>query len=97
MQNLSHTVHTARVFDYETGSTRAYPELHTENAARSKDRRVTRLGDLYAYDHEHEYLIIWPQGVTAYYRSRQAPWQITPDDIERAFAGASLLKSGEAR
>lgn len=96
MQSLSHTVHTARVFDYETGITRAYPELHAVNAEKSKDRRVTRLGDLYA-PHEREFLIIWDHGVTAYLRLPKAAWQITPADIERAHAGATLLKSAEVR
>lgn len=97
MQSLSPTVRAARVFEYETGITHNYPDLYAVNAAESKNRRVTRLSDIYAYDREHEYLIIWDHGVTAYYRSRQAPSQITPADIGRASARAKLLKSAEAR
>ncbi len=97
MKSLSLAARTATVFDLENQTSYRYAELYAAEAAKPKNPRGLRLRDLYAYEHEREYLIIWEHGITAYYRSRQAPWQITPDDIERAFAGAKLLKSGGVR
>lgn len=96
MQSLSTIVRTAHVFDYGTGNAHAYPDLYAEKTTKAKSPRGARMRDYYA-PHERGYLIIWDHGVVAYLRLPKAPWQITSDDIEKAYASAPRLKLTEAR